>query len=604
LIATLVKNAREGDDAGIRREAIIQLGYEKDPAVYPVLVKLLKDSNDAVRHAAVISLGRYGDVRAIEELIKPRIFRSPVVNIRWAAVSAISKLGDYRVVDQLIKATSDTEWIVRNQAATGLKEKIHEIIQLRDCRYARILVRLLSLENREIVDLTIEGFQDLGLAKCELLMGALENPSVLMRRNASRALGLMKVREAVDPLIRHLTDPEWEVRQSAVFALGEIQDPKAVEPLIQRIRDNVTAVQQESREALVKFGKISVQPLLNALGHEKDKFAQRAIIRALGKLSDPKSIPALMNLLRSSYFVVRMAAVRALSRFGSVVVEPLLPTLSFNRSNIKPLLRDASDMDNRPLQLRSIRALGGLEDHRAVGVLKSLVDQGSPEVQEAATEALVQIGCAAWGRCGVLMVLSRVGDGNLVSQILPSLEDDSNNVRVEAVRALARIGGPDIIEPLTRLARRDSDAYIRFEIIRLLRTVGVGYDQVLTLALSCLKDTDRGVRSQAARLLGNFHDNRSITPLLRRTADTHWSVRQSAENALLNFGKHAVPQLLNALSSRSWTTRFRAARLLGEVGDRRAIQPLEKLLSKKGEREAVRQIIRRSLDKLKGKFAA
>ena len=162
----------------------------------------------------------------------------------------------------------------------------------------------------------------------------------------------------------------------------------------------------------------------------------------------------------------------------------------------------------------------------------------------------------------------------------------------------------DVIAPLSRIVKGDRDTYIRFETIRLLRSIGVGYPQVLNMALVALKDSNRDVRSQAARLLGNFQDVRSINPLLRKTADLHWSVRESAEIALINFGTNAVPQLIHALESGSWTTRFRAARVLGEVGDKRAVLPLEKLLQKKGERRAVREVIQRSLNKLNDRVAA
>ena len=127
---------------------------------------------------------------------------------------------------------------------------------------------------------------------------------------------------------------------------------------------------------------------------------------------------------------------------------------------------------------------------------------------------------------------------------------------------------------------------------------------MLELGLSALKDPSRNVRSQAARLLGNFQDDRSIGPLLKATADVHWSVRESAENALTNFGKRAVPSLINALTSRFWTTRLRAARLLGEIGDQRAIVPLQKLLNKKRERKEVKQVVEEALRKLQKKEAA
>jgi HEAT repeat protein len=87
-------------------------------------------------------------------------------------------------------------------------------------------------------------------------------------------------------------------------------------------------------------------------------------------------------------------------------------------------------------------------------------------------------------------------------------------------------------------------------------------------------------------------------------ADPHWSVRESSENALMNFGRDAVRPLVEALASRVWTTRFRAARLLGEIGDAKAVAPIEALLARRGERKNVREVAAAALGKLKTKRTA
>ncbi|HYA49129.1 MAG TPA: HEAT repeat domain-containing protein, partial [Burkholderiales bacterium] len=373
-------------------------------------------------------------------------------------------------------------------------------------------------------------------------------------------------------------------------------DRISIEPLVLMIQDNVEKVQERAAAAICRFGKHATIPLLNALTRERDKFAQRAFLKCLGLIADPKSAPALINYLRSSYFIVRQAAVAALVHFGPTVVRLILPTLSFNTSDIRPLEKDACDKEHPELQVRAIKALGGLEDHRAVPVLKEVIETGLPDIQEAASRALSQIGCAAWGRCCALKVIGEVGDESVVPDIVPSLADHADNARFEAVRALGKIAGPDAVRHLVRVARKDPADFIRREAVRVLRTAGVGHAGVLEVALKGLKDSSREVRVQSARLLGSFLDRASILPLLRTMADRHWSVRESAENALLNFGRDAVPPLIESLESASWTTRFRAARLLGEIGDPRALVPLKSLLARRGERKDIREVVQASID--------
>jgi HEAT repeat protein len=603
-VQELIEIVRKSDDISYRREALIELGYRKEESIYPILIEQLEDPSNSIKHAAVISLGRYGNPAAIEELVKPKVFQSRVENIRWAAVGAIGKLGDYRVIEHLVKAVGDPQWIVRNQAVTEIKSKIVEIIKLKDNRIVRILVRLLAMEDDEIVDLAVDGLSEMGEESYDRILEAVKSPSARMRANAARVLGKMRAVPAVDTLIGLLHDPEWQVRRYGVEALGSIKDKRAIEPLVLRLADNVERVQRQTVQSLVIFGKLATEPLLNALAHEKNKFVLRALLRTLGEIGDLKAVPALISHLKSSYFVVRIAAVHALVKYGPQIIDDLLPVLSFNESNIQSLLKDAANKKQPQLQLRAIKALGGLEDHRAVNALKKLVDQGEVRYQEAASHALFQIGCAAWGRCSGLIVLREIGNQSLIPHFVHALKDDSDNVRLEAVKALAEVNGPKSIDPLIAVAKKDRDPYVRFEAVRQLRRVGVGYPQVLDLALSALKDPNRDVRSQSAWLLGNFQNNRSIQPLLDAMADNHWSVRESAEHALMNFGKQAIPHLLNALKSDSWTTRFRAARMLGEIGDSKAIEALESLLKKKEERREVRKVVQEALNKLVGQRAA
>ena len=602
--ARLLRVVRESEDASMVRAALMQLGYGKQKAIYQVLVEKLDDPNPSIQHAAVVALGRHGRPEAIEELVKPKTLQSPYHQVRWAAVTAIGRLGDHRVIDYLLRAAEDPEWIVRTAAVTELMAKIRDIVARKDFKMARILVYMFSLNNDEVVNLAADGLLEMALAcgaPCVcLLHEALRNPLHRIRAQAARVLGRMKSRNSVPFLLEILEDEEADVRASAVEALGAVRDPAAVEPLVQTIQDNVEVVREKAVAALAGFGPAATPSLVGALVRERDKFALKAFLKCLGLIGDPKSVPALIQHLRSSYFVVRQSSFEALVRFGRRVVEPLLATLTYNTSDIRMLLRDACDSEHPELQVRAVSALGGLEDHRAVGVLKEQVDAGTPEVQEVASKALFRIGCAAWGRSSALRVLAEVGDISIVRRILPSLKDDSDNVRFEAVRVLGRLGGQEAVRNLVRMALKDRCDFIRREAVSMLRTVGLGWPEVLKTARRGLRDQSREVRVECARLLGSYQDMGCIHPLLRAMADPHWSVRESAEIALLNFGRDAVGHLTEALKSPSWTTRFRAARLLGELGDDEAVRALQQALLRRGEKKDVREVIESSLRRLAG----
>lgn len=594
----IIQEVQNEADAGLRREAIITLGYNQDPAVFPVLMAQLKDPSSSIQHAAVISLGRYGNPKAISELVKPRILRSSHVNIRWAAVAAIGSLGDDKVIDHLVKAVDDDAWIVRNQAVTEIKSKIRDVTTRREKRSARLLLRLLAMKDREIIELAIEGLVELGQVGIDLLMDGLKNSSSRIREHSATTLGILEVWDAAPLLIDCLKDKNWYVRRSTVHALGQIRNPAAIEPLVRCLGDHVDSVQHEAITALVRFDQASTEPLLNALAHEPSKFVMRAILLSLGDIKDPASIPALIQHLHSSYFVIRNAASRALVQFGSDVIEKIAPIMTRNTSNIRSLIKIAQNQKDRLSCMRAIRALGALEDHRAVSVLKKLVGSIDFELADVAENALAQVGQAAWGRCSCLNVLRELNDPAVLPYFINSLEDTSANVRLEAVRGLWRFGGKMVIEALIKTAQSDTDAYVRAEAVRGLREIGVGHIEVLDLAVNALIDSDRSVRMQAAGLLGNFHDVKSIAPLIKAMTDAHWGVREAAETALHNLGVQAVDLLIDALFNRSWTLRYRAARLLGEIGEGKAKPALEKALKKRGERKEVRMKIAEALERL------
>lgn len=595
---SILRTIRDSEDSSRIRAALMDLGFSKAPEAYPVLLEKLSDPNPDIQHSAVVSLGRYGRVEAIEELIKPKIFKSPFSNIRWAAVAAIGRLGDCRVIEHLLKAVEDPEWIVRTQAATELKEKVQDILVRKDVKLVRILVRMLALANEEIVTLAMDGFQEIGRNALPWLHEALHNSSPVIRANAARTLGKLKSASSTSLLLARLDDEDAGTRAGAAEALGLIGDNAALGPLIQKIDDNVEKVQDKVADAIVRFGSAATVPLLHALSRERNKFALRSLIKCLGRIRDPKAVPALIASLRSSYFIVRQTAVSALIRFGPPVGGLLLPTLSYNATDIDNLSRDSRDREHPELQLRAVKALGGLEDHRAVERLKELVVTGLPEIQEAAVKALFQIGCAAWGRSSAIKVLAEVGDASFVPRLDVSLRDHSDNVRLEAVRALAKWGGLEAVRHLLRIARQDPKDFIRTEAVRSLRTIGLGRPGVMEMALRGLHDKSRDVRCQSARLLGGFQDKKLILPLLKSMADPHWIVRESAEIALLNFGREAVPALIEGLKSPRWTTRFRAARLLGEIGDASALAPLKAILVRREEKIKVREVAEAALRKL------
>jgi len=189
-------------------------------------------------------------------------------------------------------------------------------------------------------------------------------------------------------------------------------------------------------------------------------------------------------------------------------------------------------------------------------------------------------------KCGKIAVKPLIG-------LLLSPPSIFSEPRCLAAEALGIIGGEEAVEGLIQaLDLCDLDLLepqIRFaeETVRnqAARQLGIlGDEKAIEPLLKCLRENRlRG----AAEALAGFREKRAIPYIIEMLEDDY--AREAASNALLKFDKEAVLPLIETLTMRNHTRfkhetissvkrRAEAARLLGEIGDPRAIQPLLKML--------------------------
>ncbi|HJU22968.1 MAG TPA: HEAT repeat domain-containing protein [Casimicrobiaceae bacterium] len=162
------------------------------------------------------------------------------------------------------------------------------------------------------------------------------------------------------------------------------------------------------------------------------------------------------------------------------------------------------------------------------------------------------------------------------------LELIGNSAASAAVRATAgwlfeRLGDARAI-PALICALRDSAAEVRCQSALALGTLGG--EQAFDALLSALDDSDDRVASVAASALGTLGDARAQPRLLGVLADRSRSSsrRGHAAESLVSVGDptFAVPALIAALDDAEPEVRFWAAFALGQIGDERAVAPLER----------------------------
>ena len=135
-----------------------------------------------------------------------------------------------------------------------------------------------------------------------------------IRADAARALGLLKVPSATDPLLAALDDQEEEVRAAAVEALGNIGDPRTVPVIVSKLPEQSRHQRVRVIEALHQFGRVAVPALL---AYEQEHPGDRAMVaELLGIIADSSAVDHLVRWTGDEDPTVRGASIGALGAIG------------------------------------------------------------------------------------------------------------------------------------------------------------------------------------------------------------------------------------------------------------------------------------------------
>ncbi|HET8844863.1 MAG TPA: HEAT repeat domain-containing protein [Ktedonobacteraceae bacterium] len=92
---------------------------------------------------------------------------------------------------------------------------------------------------------------------------------------------------------------------------------------------------KETIAALVNLESSAVQPLIATL-HDRDRAIRKACVQALGKLADPRALPALISMLEDRARSVRRAAAEALGDLSDPhAIQPLVKTLQDEDAQVR-----------------------------------------------------------------------------------------------------------------------------------------------------------------------------------------------------------------------------------------------------------------------------
>lgn len=167
---------------------------------------------------------------------------------------------------------------------------------------------------------------------------------------------------------------------------------------------------------------------------------------------------------------------------------------------------------------------------------------------------------------------NRVSKGSNIGEWHRRVFDTDANKRLEAVDSLIKDGSPEAVKPLMD-ATADADPRVRAKAIDGLGEIGHPMATPLLTQYLVLSDTDRSSRQRVLVALGRIQDPASVDPLVSFLSKTQ------------------DPEL-----------RCGALYALGEIGDSRALEPIQSLTGSSDPNVA--RIASDAVVKIKAKLAA
>ena len=546
-----------------------------------------RDESSEIRQRVARILMERSDAESLELLVE--LAGDPDWRVRKAAIEGLEANPTEGVVQALIPALHD-------QANAGRRNAAAEALRVFGTRALPYV--LFELDRAGDPDGRIALATILGDIPAEesaaALMKLIESDDVNVASAAIVALGKMNRPEAIPALVRVLSGDNAWLHYHAIETLGRLRAVEALPAIV--ACDQNPALKKavlEAAGAIGGFGAIDLLasrlansavpdfPLLRAFvslddvprpsllarrerAYLRRKFRENAppgaastlalalkktertdrradLLRALGWIGDPETLPALVGeLSRDS----SEAAEKALADFG----EPAIPALV-------QLLSPAADEEKAEL---AIRLLGRHPSSTMLFPLLAVLEHDSPPVRRDAVE-----------------LLGKIGDARSIDYLLAHMGDGDAGVDGAAVEALAAVAAahPESVESLRRkLARATSskEPLTRANALSLL--ADLGGEEVRQRLLTASKDEDAIVRGRAVTIAGRSADPAAATILEHALADESAHVRQAAVQALCGSGQAASHrEAINAcLEDEDLWVRATACRCLGALGGEEA----------------------------------
>jgi len=463
--------------------------------------RLLRSDDPQKRSSAATSLVAAEDEAALKVLLEALQPDQPET-VRISVITAFGVQTDDRACGPIIAALADPSEGVR-QAARSALQQIHTTPS----------VRLL-----------------------EQAAGDLKRPLVI-RVQAVSLLGDLRATEALQALIKLLSDPDEAVRTASRAALETITLRRfnTAREWLDWWRQNPNLTREEMLQHLVEFQTERIENLsrvleklyLKILDDPKNQGDSAAFIEALTQC-DLASVKkrAIKGITPLHGPAVRTALINALAETDASVRQAAADALAAQAdASTAPALLKAMNDPESSVRAAAAHALGALKAKDAVSALKDMLSDTDVEAAVAAANALAELADPAALDKLISIVtaadtpaplygaaanaLAKIHDPRAVPILVKLLGSPKEDVRWASADALGGLGVADAVKPLANVALKDPNPQNREVALASLSRIGDQSPSTLDTLVDALSDKEKRVADQALRSLTQVADSKA-----------------------------------------------------------------------------------------------
>ncbi len=529
-------------DKDIRKFGVDVLQQMALPAAEGPLLQALLDENVNVAGAAAEALGACGGPAAVAHLIAC-LDREPW--LRCAALRSLGAIGGDDALQAIIAVNLDAESMVLFSAVTALGRLgdirgIDFLMRLLDCQNTMLepaIMQAIESILQQTYANTIGRVQSqLPSEKLVAMLAGRHTESV---RSAVGLLGMLRAEHAVPDMVRlftqsnqHLLDdleqallrirprnagPLLEiinrndepdsVKRTAVRIIGQIGRKEALQPLTDSFAAAGDGLKTDIIQAMAAIGGAQAVQAFEAWLADPGQAVRLACIAELEKMASPTSIDAILKRQHDPVAAVRQAAAQSLWRYPWDAYRHHIASLL--QSEKPPILCFGLDM----IPVAHGQAF-------------------APDILRLARHADRTVAAAALRLAGTL-----AGDA-AEALLLDALGHDDADVRLAAMRGLAAHATPRISRRLAAMAASDPEIWNRYEAVQT-----IGRLQLIAVQSQLLELLQTGpdiVKTAVLDVLAQWGDARHHAVIERYADDENPMVRDAAIDALTHINPKAA----------------------------------------------------------------